>query len=284
MNELAADRKHLAAELRALRLAAGVSTTELANRTGWSQSKVSRIELGQKVAKPDEVSTWLDTIGANPAHRSALLEIAGRSASEFTEWRRALAPGRRRVQEEIQRLEAAASVIRVFAPLIVVGLAQTRAYATAMFRLGRPVVPPGELDGIVDARLARQEVLDDRRKHFYLLMGETALRRQLIPVPEMRKQLERLIALSKLPNVTVAVTPFAAEEAVHQYHGFQIIGEPDLDEETLVVATTVTRAVNIRAAEEVAEYTDHFEALRSAALEGAELRRFLGEVVAELSE
>jgi transcriptional regulator with XRE-family HTH domain len=283
MNDTSGDRQRLASALRALRAEAALSTTELARRLGWSQSKVSRTELGRTLAKPQEVDAWTRTTKADRALRDELLEIARRAAAEFTEWRRELAPGRRRVQEEIHRLESAATVTRVFSMDVIPGLAQIRPYAEIMFRLGPEGAPADEpTDTIVRARLARQVVLADKAKTFFLLMSEMALRRKLIPAVEMREQVERLIALSSQRNVTLGVIPFDAEERVQQYHAFAILGDPSRDDESIVLAETVTRAINIRAPEEVAQYIAHFEALRTEALEGEELREFLRGVIAGL--
>jgi len=278
-----ADRKRLASALRALRAEAALSTTELARRLGWSQSKVSRTELGRTLAKPHEVEAWMRTTNADRALRDELLEIARRAAAEFTEWRRELAPGRRRVQEEIHRMESAASVTRVFSMDVVPGLAQTWAYAEVMFRLGRAGAPADEpIEKVIRARLARQSVLRDNAKTFSLIMSEMALRRRLIPAAEMREQITRLVELSRRPNITVGVIPFDADEHVQQYHAFAILGDPDVDDESIVLAETVTRGINIRAPEEVAQYIAHFEALRTEALEGEPLREFLRGVIAEL--
>ncbi|MGH4017204.1 MAG: Scr1 family TA system antitoxin-like transcriptional regulator [Pseudonocardiaceae bacterium] len=107
-------------------------------------------------------------------------------------WRRELAPGRRRMQQDIQRFEAAASVVRVFSPDMVVGLAQTPAYAEAMFRLGRDVGLAEDIQAVVAARLARQSILDDERKKFTLVMGETAVRRRSPSSPSPPRS-ERII-------------------------------------------------------------------------------------------
>jgi hypothetical protein len=59
------------------------------------------------------------------------------------------------MQQDIQRFEVAASVVRVFSPDVVVGLAQTPAYAEAMFRLGRDVGLTEDVEKVVATRLAR---------------------------------------------------------------------------------------------------------------------------------
>jgi transcriptional regulator with XRE-family HTH domain len=283
MTDPAEERHRLAAALRDMRTDAGLSTTQLAGRLGWSQSKVSKTELGRSRPQPDDVDAWARATGADPTIRDEILRIAGHAAVQATEWRRELAPGRRRKQEEIHRLEAAASVIRVFSPDVVVGFAQTRPYAEAMFRLGRRVGPADDLDEAVNARLARQAVLADPSKRFELVMGETALRRFLIPPEAMRVQLNRLADLTAQPNVVVAVIPFRAQERVHQYHGFAILGDPEIDDQAIVLAETVTRAITVRASGEVAEYVEHFNGLRAAAIDGEHLKALLQELAAEVA-
>ena len=282
MTDPVEDRRRLASALRDLRTDAGLSTTQLANQLGWSQSKVSKTELGRSLPQPGDVETWARATGAGAELRGELVEIASRAALQATEWRRELAPGRRRKQEEIQRLEAAASLIRVFAPDVVVGLAQTRPYAEAMFRLGRKVGPPEDLEEVVQARLRRQAVLTDQSKRFELVMGEAALWRRLVAPSAMRAQLHRLFELSMSPNVALGVIPFDGDEQVHQYHGFAVLGDPDVDDEAIVLAETVTRGITVRAVTEVKEYIAHFDALRGAALEGDPLREFLEEVITQM--
>lgn len=274
------DRLRLAAELRRLRVEAGLSTTQLAERLGWSQSKVSKTELGRTLPSQGDVRGWTETTGAPAGLGDELAGIAEAAGIQVTEWRRELAPGRRRKQEEIRELEAAASVIRVFAPRVVVGLAQTAEYADAVFRLGRKTGHPVEDRAeIVRARLARRVVLDEPGKRFELVMGEAALRRRLIPPPAMAAQLRRLIELSERSNVRLGVIPFDAVERVHQYHGFAMLGDPDIDASSLVLAETVTRGLTVRAEPEVREYLAHFGGLSAAALFDDQLHDLLHDLV-----
>src|SRR5437879_135493 len=103
-------RNELAAALRALRMDAGLTTTELARQLGWSQSTVSRIERGITLAKPAAVAQWTRALHATTELRQHLTEVAEQQAAEFIEWKRAMAPGRRRLQENIKELEELASV------------------------------------------------------------------------------------------------------------------------------------------------------------------------------
>lgn len=283
MNELSDERRRMAEILHGLRIDAGLSTTELAKLLRWSQSKVSKTERGITLPSISDVETWAVATAASAELRAQLSALADRSTFEFIERRRVLAPGPRRVQQEIQRLEEAASVVRVFNHSVVVGLAQTRAYVEAMFRLGGSI--PGEhLDDAVEARLARQATLADLSKRFELVMGEAALRRRLIRSEAMRTQLTRLVELSQRPNIYLGVIRFDADERVHQHHGYSVIGDPDLDDAAIAGTSTVTRTLRIRADDEIREYIEHFNMLRAVATEGEPLRAFLHELISELPE
>ncbi|MGH3854246.1 MAG: helix-turn-helix domain-containing protein [Pseudonocardiaceae bacterium] len=282
MTGLSEERRRMAEALRDLRTDSGLSTTQLAKRLGWSQSKVSKTERGATLPAPPDVEAWAVATEAPAELRVELLEIAGRAATQFIEWRRFLAPGRRRVQQDVQRLEETSSILRVFAPSVVVGLAQTYEYAKAIFRIGRGG-PAENLEDVVQARLARQSVLVDNSKQFELVMGEAALHRRLIPAVAMRAQLERLVELSQQPNIRLGVIRFDTEEQVHQYHGFAILGDPDHDNEAIVTAETLTRALIFRHDDDIGQYLEYFDALRAAATEGEPLRAFLRELIAEIS-
>jgi transcriptional regulator with XRE-family HTH domain len=273
------ERHDLAVALRGLREDARLSTTVLAERLGWSQSRVSRIDRGVTLPTPDDVDQWARETNADPDTRRHLMELAERAQIQLTEWKRELAPGRRRKQQEMAEHEANASVIRLFGADVVPGLAQNRPYATRMFLLGRTDVTDeaDDLDAVLDARLARKAVLDSD-KRIELLMSEFALHRHLISGPEQRDQIEQLIKLSTKPNVHLGVIPFAANEVVHQYHGYAIYGVPAVDASAVVLAETLTRGLIIRAADEINQYIEHYQRLDSTALHGDKLRTFLQEL------
>jgi transcriptional regulator with XRE-family HTH domain len=282
MTEPSEERQRLASILRSLRIDAALSTTELARRLDWSQSKVSKTERGETLPPPEDVERWAQLTKASREVRDELSWLATATTADAVEWKRAMAPGRRRWQQEIHRLEANASVVRVFSPDVVVGLAQIRQYAEMMFRMGREVDPAESLDEIVGARLDRQETLNDSSRRFEFVMDETALRRKIIPAPDMRMQIERLIDLSSQANIDIGVITFDATNLTHQYLGFAIIGDPTLDAESIVLAETPTKGLRIRATEEINEYVKHFNALRAAATSGVALRAFLQEVIESL--
>ncbi|HEY4003744.1 MAG TPA: helix-turn-helix transcriptional regulator [Pseudonocardia sp.] len=276
------DRQDLASSLKALRLDAGLSTTELARRLGWSQSKVSRVERGVTLAKPAEVDEWARMLHAASTQRRRLIELAEQQGVELLEWKRAVAPGRRRLQQEIEELESAASVAWEFSMDVVPGLVQTARYAEAMFRIGRDrAIPDQEVEEATTARLARQAVLDHPGKRFNLLFSETAVRRSVLPRADMQAQLRQLVTVSQRPNVQLGMIPFSAAERTHTYLAFAVLGDPDREQNALMLAETVTRTLTVRAPEEVREYIEHYDRLAEGAVFGDELRALLAEISAQ---
>src|SRR4051794_9453884 len=76
MDVRAAAKKELAAKLRRQRIEAGVTKRPLAERTGFSQSKVSAVENGVCSIKPIDVSSWLRIVGARDSVRESLTRDA----------------------------------------------------------------------------------------------------------------------------------------------------------------------------------------------------------------
>jgi hypothetical protein len=147
-----------------------------------------------------------------------------------------------------------------------------------MFSMGRELSNGEQLDDVVNARLARQQTLEDPDRQFEFVMNESALRRQLIPAQDMRQQVLHLIELSRRPNVDFGLITFDSRERTHQHHAYSMIGDPQQDTEAIVLIQTLTRRLVIRDPEELAEYVEHFNALKAGAISGDDFRAFLQEV------
>lgn len=75
-------RRRLAERLRRLRVDAGLSTTQLAGRLGWSQAKVSRIETARHGIAASDVRVWAETLDAPAELVSELVDQAWAAATE----------------------------------------------------------------------------------------------------------------------------------------------------------------------------------------------------------
>ena len=86
-------RSQLGAELRRIRMLAGLSGRELAQAAGLSQSTVSRAERGESVLSLPEVTAWADTTGLPGDRRAVLLALAEAAVNEVATFRVRLASG-----------------------------------------------------------------------------------------------------------------------------------------------------------------------------------------------
>lgn len=208
-------RRRLAAELRRLRERAGFTGDEVADRLGWSASKISRIELHRTGVKQSDLLRLLDLYDVTDAHRESLVAL-GRESSQTGRLEAVAAtfPGE---HAAFLYAEAEAQSVWTWDPQVVPGLLQTADYARAVM-LGLDdvfPVPPGELERRVEARLLRQQVLD-RDPPFMLsaVIDESVLYRRLGDDSIMREQLNRFIVTAELPNVTIQVLPLAGSQSI----------------------------------------------------------------------
>lgn len=219
--------KHLAGRLRELRKAAGLSGIELGAQLGWTQSKVSKTETGRTtLPSEDDITAWVQACGGAGEEAAVLTAILASLHTEQRTWRAKFRHGQALTQEEYARLGREATLVRNFEPAAIPGLLQTAGYARArtmegVIRQGADPAPTA-VDRSVTARLQRGQALFEDGKRFEFILGEPALRWRLAPDNDMQIQLNRLISLSELPNVTLAVLPFSALMAETPQHGFVI--------------------------------------------------------------
>ena len=197
-------RRVLAAELKRLRRAAGLTHIDVAGRLGWQQGKVSKIESAKQGVGIDAVIALADICHATQEHRQRLVGLArdARARGWWEAYVDVLPPERK----TYVGLEADADVIRGFAAEVVPDLFQTRDYASSVVR--RAAQDSGSaLERRLELLLRRQEhLLGGQTTEFEIVLSESALRRAA-GVPE---QLRRLVDLARRPNVTLRVLPFSA--------------------------------------------------------------------------
>jgi transcriptional regulator with XRE-family HTH domain len=199
-------------ELRAAREQAGHTQSAAARVLGCTHAKINYLEQGKNQQRPDEVGMLLRSYGADPGDVERLASLAS-AADRGTWW----APFADVVPDWLRTfvgLEGLASASFAYEPLLLHGLLQTRAYATAL--LVDPLrVPVVDVERVVGLRLARQQRLHDRARplHYEAVIEETILDRLVGGPAVMAEQLDHLLALSAQDNVTIRVMPLAV--AVH---------------------------------------------------------------------
>ncbi|MET8541451.1 helix-turn-helix transcriptional regulator [Kitasatospora sp. NPDC004799] len=193
--------KAFGAQLRKLRKAAGLTQTQLGQRTNLSDSQISNLERGTRNPTLD----WV---------RKADKAIDARGTLELTYWSlsgSSLLEG----FPEYAAQEAKAQGISHFELGIVPGLAQTREYASAFASAAvrRGSITEEQAADRLDFLATRQKLLEQRsapRLHFVL--DEGALLRNVGGPKVMARQLAHLEDLASRPNITIQVAPFSLAE------------------------------------------------------------------------
>ena len=122
-------RRELGQRLRGLRTAKDMTVAEAAERVGFSQSKLTKIELAQAVATRDDVLKMLDVYEETDPQQQALLLAMVRvgATKEWWEGHRALPPK----FGSYLGLESVATALQAYDTHLVHGLLQTPDYARA---------------------------------------------------------------------------------------------------------------------------------------------------------
>ncbi|MEV4257471.1 helix-turn-helix transcriptional regulator [Spirillospora sp. NPDC049652] len=271
----------LGAQLRRLREEKGISTEDAGYEIRGSHSKISRMELGRVGFKERDVADLLTLYGVtDPADRAPLLELA-REANTPGWWHRYgdVLPN---WFETYLGLEEAASLLRCYELQFVPGLLQTEDYARAVVRLGHPDATDEDVERRVRLRMTRKErFVEPGAPTLWAVLDEAVLRRSLGGRAVMRGQLEHLLDMADLPNVTLQVVRYEASEPCATGGPFTILrfAEPGLSD--VVYLEQLTSALYLDKPADVDTYMRVMNDLCITASRPDETVRFLKDLLAK---
>ncbi|GAA3638106.1 helix-turn-helix domain-containing protein [Streptomyces chitinivorans] len=260
-------RRRLGAELRSLREGLKYTTETVARNFGWHNAKVSRIETGRTAAKQGDVEALLDFYGVqDEPKRQALLRLA-RDGGQRGWWQRytdVLTP----VYADFISLEADAKAVQTYECGFVPGLFQTAAYAREIISALNMTEAPEEVNRLVEVRQARQSVLTQPSSpEVWAVVNESALRTRIADRPQiMRDQLQRLLDLSELPNVTLQVMASMAGPHPGLSGAFTVLSFPESQDHDVVLLEHLTNSLYIEERPEVERYSAAFRRIVADAL------------------
>lgn len=171
-------------EVRLERDRMAMSRAELGKAAACGASLVAKIENGDRVPQREFAE------GCDRA-------FAGANGRFLRLWRLALRYAYPPWFRPYVALEQKATVLRMFNPVLVPGIVQTRGYATAILKEGRPK----GLEDIVTSRLERQRILErENPPRLWLVLHERVLRNIVGSEEVMRGQLARLLQIAETPT------------------------------------------------------------------------------------
>jgi transcriptional regulator with XRE-family HTH domain len=201
--------RRLAAELRRLRESGDYTGDDVAERLGWSASKVSRLENARQAPRFADVRRLLDLYGVDGTYREQLLQLARDAVRRG--WWEAFSDALPEQYASYIGLEIEAEEIWQWETQVIPGLLQTEAYAQSVEQRSHSteVIPPSRVDARVEARLERQAVLtrESSPLRMSVVLDEALLCRRYGDPAVMVEQLRQLQELSDLPNLSLQVLP-----------------------------------------------------------------------------
>ncbi|MEV6163012.1 helix-turn-helix transcriptional regulator [Streptomyces sp. NPDC052052] len=197
-------------QIRAWRESVGLRAGEFGAAIGYGEDLVYKVEGGRRIPRPE----FLD-------RADAVLGAGGKLATMKGDVAEVRYPKKIR---ELAKLEARAVELSAYGNSSFHGLLQTAEYARALFAMRQPAYPQDEVERGVAARVARQSIFErSPAPTLGFVQEEVVLRRPLGGKMVLRRQLEHLLQIGELRNVTVQVMPTDREEHAGIDGGIQVL-------------------------------------------------------------
>ena len=208
MNQPQHERQRIAFgdELRTLRKSKKVTGVVLANETGISQSKLSKIETGALIPSTQDLLQIFKVLYVPQSEMHRIVQTAQALRTEYVSWRFEHRKGFGAKQLEVAELEHQTRAIRAFRMEAIPGLLQPHEYASHVMSLAN-FTRQTDLDWAVSMRMQRQQILYDPSRKFEFIIAEMGVLSRYCPPSVVIRQLDRLKILSGLPNVNIGFIP-----------------------------------------------------------------------------
>ncbi|MFF4235478.1 helix-turn-helix domain-containing protein [Actinomadura geliboluensis] len=268
--------RRLGTMLRELRESRDLNLQKAARLLNRTPSSLSKLETGKRGIRRPALEHMLDRYELHdPDQRKALYDLA-RHATDKGWWHRyegKLSPS----MLDYISLEVEATSIRDFQLHLIPGLLQTDDYARAVIASGISQGTAPDVDGLVEIRLRRQQVLfGESPPHLWAIVSEATLHQQFGGPEIMKAQLGRLVELSKLPNVTLQVLPFSVGAHAGLNGSFMTLTTNEL---SVVVVENLTSGWYLEQADDIRRHDVVFDHLRAVALSPVDSRSFVERLV-----
>jgi transcriptional regulator with XRE-family HTH domain len=266
-------KRRLGAELRRLRKASGLTSTQVAERLLVSQSKISRLENGQRAISPRDVRDLCEIYGVwDEQVVDSLMRMAKESGQQGWWYAYGDIP-----YGVYIGLETDAASIHSYEPQVIPGLLQTPAYAREIIAESIPLPTAEEAAMRLKVRLRRQHRIYDpsRPLRLWVVLDESALRRVVGGPDIMREQLEHLNALGAEPHITVQVLPYTVGAHPGLSGQFSILSFADGPESRVVYLEGSTSDLYLEKRSDLQQYDVTYAHLQAQSLDPGSTRSFI---------
>ncbi|MFE5662228.1 helix-turn-helix domain-containing protein [Streptomyces sp. NPDC056431] len=275
-NDPTVRQRRLEAELRRLRMASGMTGTQVAAHLLISQPKVSHMETGRRAVSPRDVRDLCKLYGVTDQNVvDSLTELARESSRQG--WWHAYGDIPHSVYID---LETAAASIHTYESMVIPALLQTPAYAAAVIEETIPLLTVEQAAARLKVRLRRQHRLYDpaRPLSLWVVLDESALRRVVGSRETLREQVEHLHTLSTEPHITVQVLPHIAGAHPGLLGQFSVLEFRD-SRQTVVYLERFTSGLCLERPADVQQYNAMYARMQNQALSPDHTRHFITEAI-----
>lgn len=252
----------IAYDLRRYRTVHRMSGGKLGDVLGVERGAVSKYETG-RVRLPEEHAAVLDEYWDTGGHFTRLCRYA--ALGHDPDW-----------FKTFTGYEKQATSIRIYEALVVTGLLQTEDYARELLTRARVV---DDVEEALEARRQRQAILTkDRPPDVWILLNWPALMQPVGGSAIMRNQLEHLLEMSELPQVSLRIVPREVGAHVGLDGSFSTLESPAMK---AGYAEALPKGRLILSSTEVEWYRDKFEQIGSDCQNRTESRNTIREMMRE---
>ncbi|MFJ2259887.1 Scr1 family TA system antitoxin-like transcriptional regulator [Streptomyces sp. NPDC087844] len=185
--------------VRICREAAGMRVADLAAALGYGEDMIRKIERGARIPRPEFLDR-ADEVLKGRGHLKAFREDV----------ERARYPKKVR---ELKKLEDRSVEVLLYSNHNIHGLLQTPEYARVLFEMTQPALTPEVVERETVARMARKAIFErEPAPTLSFVQEQVTLERPLGGEMVLRRQLEHLVCIGQLRNVTLQVMPTRREE------------------------------------------------------------------------
>jgi transcriptional regulator with XRE-family HTH domain len=249
----------------------------LADAAGWHFTRVSKLENGVQSPTDQDIRTWCAVCSAD-AQVADIIAQARAVESMYLEFKRQARAGMKQMMLSALPLYQRTEQFRIYEHHTLPGLFQTAPYTRAMLQFWFSFLDVrNDIEETVAAKMARQSVLYERGKTFSVVLEEAALYTQYGDADTLAGQLDRLLSLMGLANISVGIVPMTVEREVVAQVRFWIF------DDLMVSVETPTASIEITTPQEITLYGRMFDHLRRPALYGRDARSLVMRVLGKLT-
>jgi transcriptional regulator with XRE-family HTH domain len=243
----------LGTQLRRLREARGITAAAAAQAIQASHAKISRMELGRISLRETDVTRLLTFYGITDEKERRAFQTLVRRAKVPSWWHQYsdIVPN---WFETYLGLEQASAVIRTYQPQLIPGLLQTPQVARTIIQLTQPRQSDDDTERRLALWMTRQKILTQPgAPQLWAVMEEATLWR-VHGHSAMREQIQHLIEMAELPNITLQIVPIHSKAHPALGGQFTILrfSNPDLPD--IVYLEQLTSALYLDKNEDVQHY------------------------------